>query len=75
LKDAEDILMLAEEFSELDDAEKSEYRPQQPHHIFGSVGAIGSDTTFFSNSFRRDIYSEKLTYLLEQLERYRNRKA
>jgi isopenicillin N synthase-like dioxygenase len=75
LKDAEEILMLAEEFSELDDAEKSEYRLQQPHHIFGSVGAVGSDTIFFSNSFLRYLYSEKLTYLLEQLERHRNHKA
>jgi hypothetical protein len=75
LKDAEEILMLAEVFSELDDAEKSEYRLQQPHHIFGSVDAVWSDTTFFSNSSLKDIYSEKLTYLLEQLERHWNRKA
>lgn len=39
LKDAQGILRLTEHFSELDDAEKSQYRLQQPHHIFGSVTA------------------------------------
>jgi hypothetical protein len=35
LKDAEGVLKLTEEFSALDDTEKSKYKLQQPHHIFG----------------------------------------
>jgi hypothetical protein len=66
LKDAEEILILTVEFSELDDAEKSEYRLQQPFHIFGSVDAVGSVTTFFSNSSKVDIFAGTAGKVSEQ---------